>query len=621
MKTRNKTILIISIAIVILAVISTGIVITITNSSSDDVLHPDNTVQNSESYDIPIHVYDIWQSNGMIIHGDVENPQEGNKRPVSILVTDQKGALIEASQVMPDDSGRFLIGISKTSSTWDAIKEYNVTASYTSPVVSKNEIPKDILLDKDTIPLTPKQISKLSHNQIIKVIKEWNHIGGNSPFTVISLIGMKETYHLGDPIEFFIQKSGYGNPCHDQGVVVFDDMKKIRVATAFYLEMCNSEENILEPFNYLIPYNFGIFPKLAPITEPGDYIMVAGATESEKQKHKFTVLESDYIHDYKIVYKMQKDSSENIQTMTIDMNSDSILIEYPDGTTKKSPIDSETIQRIDAEIKENYLIVNPMTNHSYGESCDACRFGMMQIYVGDVLVHYLLFDDNALSVTERQIRGDLSGESPYFFSLVDCVSSKNGFDTYWITDSGLTNKNSYSEEKCSEIGINADTRIKSSDRYGQADYEMLVNDKSIGSVPEETGSVGSTHVHASILVKIFGDKFDFSGPAYQIKNAYIHFEGQDGDTIHMHATGVPIEFLFKTMNIGITDDCFILPDGREFCTNDENSLEFYVNEKHVDSIINHVISQNDRILVSYGSYTVEQIKKEITELESQMIIE
>ena len=59
MKTKNKIILIISIAIVILVVISIGTVITITNSSNDDVLHPDNTEQNSESYDIPIHVYDI----------------------------------------------------------------------------------------------------------------------------------------------------------------------------------------------------------------------------------------------------------------------------------------------------------------------------------------------------------------------------------------------------------------------------------------------------------------------------------------------------------------------------------------------------------------------------------
>ena len=149
---------------------------------------------------------------------------------------------------------------------------------------------------------------------------------------------------------------------------------------------------------------------------------------------------------------------------------------------------------------------------------------------------------------------------------------------------------------------------------------LWVNDKPRRNVPEGAGSLGNTHVHASVLVMIFGDKFDFSGSKYQIKNSYIHFEGQDGDTIHMHATGVPLEFLFESMNLGITDVCFVFPDGREFCTNDKYNLKFYVNGEQVDSIDKFVMSQNDRILISYGLDNDDQIKKEIIELESQKII-
>jgi len=35
--------------------------------------------------------------------------------------------------------------------------------------------------------------------------------------------------------------------------------------------------------------------------------------------------------------------------------------------------------------------------------------------------------------------------------------------------------------------------------------------------PENAGALGSAHDHAAILVKIFGDTFDFDGPAFQIK--------------------------------------------------------------------------------------------------------
>ena len=55
--------------------------------------------------------------------------------------------------------------------------------------------------------------------------------------------------------------------------------------------------------------------------------------------------------------------------------------------------------------------------------------------------------------------------------------------------------------------------------------------------PDGAGRLGDEHEHASVLVRIFGDKLDFSSPAYQIKRSWIHFEASDGTTIHRHATG------------------------------------------------------------------------------------
>ena len=39
--------------------------------------------------------------------------------------------------------------------------------------------------------------------------------------------------------------------------------------------------------------------------------------------------------------------------------------------------------------------------------------------------------------------------------------------------------------------------------------------------PEGAGALGSEHSHVGILVKVFGDTFDFSAPAYQIKSSWI----------------------------------------------------------------------------------------------------
>lgn len=137
--------------------------------------------------------------------------------------------------------------------------------------------------------------------------------------------------------------------------------------------------------------------------------------------------------------------------------------------------------------------------------------------------------------------------------------------------------------------------------------------------PPGAGKLGDEHEHALMNVIIFGDKFDFSSPAYQVKNRYIHFENRNGDTIHRHASGVTMGFLFKTLNIGFTDSCFTFPDKREFCTNDEYSLKFYVNHQKVPSLLDYVLEDNDRILISYGNENSTQIDEQLARVDSTLI--
>ena len=138
--------------------------------------------------------------------------------------------------------------------------------------------------------------------------------------------------------------------------------------------------------------------------------------------------------------------------------------------------------------------------------------------------------------------------------------------------------------------------------------------------PENAGVLGSEHSHAAILVKIFGDSFDFSAPAYQIKSSWIHFEGRDGGTIHKHATGVTTGYLFETLALGLDDQCFVFQDGRSFCTNEDYSLNFFVNDKQVSDIRDLEITEYDRILITYGAETPEEIESQLLELNNQEII-
>ena len=65
--------------------------------------------------------------------------------------------------------------------------------------------------------------------------------------------------------------------------------------------------------------------------------------------------------------------------------------------------------------------------------------------------------------------------------------------------------------------------------------------------------------------------------------------------------------------------CFIFADGRQFCTNDDYSLKYFVNHKPVSDIRGYVIQEDDRILISYGDETEDEIEEQLAELDSQMI--
>ena len=154
---------------------------------------------------------------------------------------------------------------------------------------------------------------------------------------------------------------------------------------------------------------------------------------------------------------------------------------------------------------------------------------------------------------------------------------------------------------------------------GYASFTFVTMDSNAPGTPPGAGKLGDEHEHASVLVRIFGDKFDFSATTYQIKSSWIHFEESDGNTIHRHSSGVTLDYLFGTLGIGIDEDCYIFADGRQFCTNEDYSLKYFINGASVNSINDYVVQDDDRILISYGGETQAQINDQMNEVYSQTI--
>jgi len=155
---------------------------------------------------------------------------------------------------------------------------------------------------------------------------------------------------------------------------------------------------------------------------------------------------------------------------------------------------------------------------------------------------------------------------------------------------------------------------------GYSVFVFLTMTETAPGGPENAGALGSDHTHTALLVKIFGDTFEFSGPAFQIKSSWIHFEGRDGTTIHKHATGVTLEFLFDSLRLGVDDKCYVFPDGKSFCTQDDFTLKFFINGEQVSDIRDYEGMEGDRVLILYGGETPEEIDAYLLQLENQELI-
>lgn len=127
------------------------------------------------------------------------------------------------------------------------------------------------------------------------------------------------------------------------------------------------------------------------------------------------------------------------------------------------------------------------------------------------------------------------------------------------------------------------------------------------------GPLRSTHQHADMKVYINGKAIDFSQKKYQLASRFIHFEEGVGDVIHIHATGLTIGHLFKSLGGEISNDCMTI-DKQTYCNEGDKTLKFYVNGQKSNEFSSHIIKDLNKYLISYGNDDNAAIQKQLNSI-------
>lgn len=111
------------------------------------------------------------------------------------------------------------------------------------------------------------------------------------------------------------------------------------------------------------------------------------------------------------------------------------------------------------------------------------------------------------------------------------------------------------------------------------------------------------HWHADVAIFIRGERLDLGADEivqHFQPSSNIHFHPPNFDVVHIHRESSTWDELLSSFGIALRKDCLTLPDGTAYCSNDEETLKFFVNGVRVDEVHFEDVFDLARVLISYG---------------------
>jgi hypothetical protein len=138
------------------------------------------------------------------------------------------------------------------------------------------------------------------------------------------------------------------------------------------------------------------------------------------------------------------------------------------------------------------------------------------------------------------------------------------------------------------------------------------------NVAARYGDLGSAHEHAALLISLNGTDVDLAQQKYMVRSNYIHVESYngtlDGTTLHKHSSNVPLGEFLKSIRMDISNGCFITDNNQRFCDTDEYRLTSFVNGNETNDIMNYVVNDDDRILITYNDQNSTELDRQFEKL-------
>lgn len=137
----------------------------------------------------------------------------------------------------------------------------------------------------------------------------------------------------------------------------------------------------------------------------------------------------------------------------------------------------------------------------------------------------------------------------------------------------------------------------------------------LGVPPPET-----THFHANWAIYLDGARLDLSDRRYMEEisscttvdgdvtpQSRVHMHEADHDVVHIHHLGATWGHLAGNLGIGLGEGYLILDDGTRIFDGEAGRFTYILNGRALTSVHNQLIASEDRLLISYGFESLDDL--------------
>jgi len=140
--------------------------------------------------------------------------------------------------------------------------------------------------------------------------------------------------------------------------------------------------------------------------------------------------------------------------------------------------------------------------------------------------------------------------------------------------------------------------------------ESLPQENQLSTTPQVVDKQASFAIFTNGTFRVF------TAAMYHNLSPDAYIEPNNPNVIQIKKAGVTWNDFFSTLPFKLTHECLTTGTGQTFCTGSNGTLKFYVNGIRNDDILNKEINHGDKILITYGNESKEQIQKQLGKLNS-----